>query len=202
MVSFLLALARVLLFEPSVASHAAAWMMGDPSLADDMVRICRRESLCHRVGVHEGDAWAGETMWRKAMKVGWLDENCPFHQGQRQSFAPRGPHGLSAAYSLRYLGACLPPATLDIPLLSAVAAVRRSQAICSRYGACDREGRRRFWAGARNYDSRSKPMSAVEAAATQVHSGAPAVHAENTRLSAIHLAQSDLAGPAPEVAPR
>ena len=61
------------------------------------------------------------------MRVGWLDSWCPWHVGpdDPERFSVRGSFGLSAAYSLRFLGPCLPPELLDIPVISAFAAARR-----------------------------------------------------------------------------
>ncbi len=159
MLGLLLVLLRVLLTNPVAASHAAAWATAQPELAQELVKICRRESRCMLVSVHEKDAHAGPLMHYKALKVGWLDRECTWHHGQSRRFSTRGAHGLSAAYSLRFLGACLPPEVLDIPIFSALAAARRARYMCERYDACTRNARYRFWIGARKYD-RAKARAA------------------------------------------
>jgi hypothetical protein len=141
-------LLRIVL-DPAASSVFAANVIGHPELADELVWICRRESHCELVGVHDGDRAAGRSMHANAMRVGWLDPSCAFHRGDPQRFTTRGPHGLSAAYSLRFLGACLPPEALDIPLLSAIAAARRATAQCRDHGACTPSARHRMWIGVR-----------------------------------------------------
>jgi hypothetical protein len=91
-------------------------------------------------------------MRRAALRVGWLDGRCPFTEMDGREFSTRGVHGLSAAYSLRFLGECVPPQALDLPLLSAFAAARRSRNMCLRHGACTREARHRRWVGPGKYD--------------------------------------------------
>jgi hypothetical protein len=91
-------------------------------------------------------------MYRNAMRVGWLDPTCTFHRGDPSRFSTRGVHGLSAAYSLHFVGGCVPPEVLDVPLVSAIAAARRAREQCTRHGACTTEARRRLWIGAGRYD--------------------------------------------------
>ena len=152
----LLTLLRTVLFEPVGASMLGAAITGQPEFGPELVGICKRESHCRPVRAHAIDAWAGELMRRKALKVGWLDERCPFHHGTPERFSTRGVHGLSAAYTLRFLGPCLPPEVLDVPLVSAVAASLRARHQCNKHGACDKTGRRRRWAGAAKYDRRQR----------------------------------------------
>lgn len=146
----------LLVFEPTAASAVGAGIAGEPGLADELVRICRRESHCRVIGAHAGDAWAGPLMYRKALRAGWLTRDCPFHRGDPHRFSTRGVHGMAAAYSLRFLGDCLPPEALDIPLLSAVAAARRAKAQCREHGACSSDARHRMWAGASRFDRRRR----------------------------------------------
>lgn len=160
MLSSILSLFHTALFNPILASFLGASLAGEPEFGHELVHICRRESRCNLIAVHERDAWAGRTMKGNALRVGWLDSDCVFHRGDPRRFAPRGIHGLSAAYSLRFFDVCLPPEVLDIPLASALAATRRARAQCTRHGACDRRGRRRFWAGASNYDQRHDQAAA------------------------------------------
>lgn len=154
MAGVLLTLLRIALLDPVAASWLGAALTGHPDLGPELVAICRRESHCRLVGAHAVDAWAGGLMRRKALRAGWLDEGCGFHRGRPERFSTRGVHGLSAAYSLRFVGGCLPPEVLDLPLVSAVAAARRADHQCERHGACTSPARHRYWAGARNYDRR------------------------------------------------
>jgi hypothetical protein len=152
----LITLLRMALWDPIGSSMLGAVLTGEPGLGPELVSICRRESHCRPVRAHAIDAWAGPVMHRKAMAVDWLDASCPFHHGTPERFSTRGVHGLSAAYSLRFLPACLPPEVLDIPLVSAVTAARRAQHQCRRHGACNGMARRRHWAGTAKWDRREK----------------------------------------------
>jgi hypothetical protein len=136
-------------FDPVTSSVLAAGLVGQPDLAPELLAICRRESHCRLVGPHMGDQWAGRRMFANAMRVGWLDPQCPFHRGPAARFSTRGVHGLSAAYSVRFLGPCVPPEALDVPIASAVAAALRAQAQCDHHGACTPSARHRMWIGLR-----------------------------------------------------
>lgn len=133
--------------DPVASSVLAAGFVGQPDLAQELAWICRRESHCQLTGLHDADSWAGPRMFANAMRVGWLDSQCRFHRGDPQRFSTRGVHGLSAAYSLRFLGDCLPPEILDVPMLSAIAAARRARAQCRHHGACTSAERHRMWIG-------------------------------------------------------
>jgi hypothetical protein len=145
-----------LLLDPVGSSWLAAVWVGEPQLAQELVATCRRESHCRLVGGHEQDASTGAVMRRKAMAVGWLDEECGWHAGAGRRFSTRGVHGMSAAYTLRFVGECLPPEVLDVPFVSALAAARRMQAQCRDHGACSRAARHRLWMGAAKYDRQRK----------------------------------------------
>jgi hypothetical protein len=149
----LAALLKLALLEPVLATVLGAWLAGEAELADELVEICRRESHCRFVGAHVRDRPAGPRMRRNALRVGWLDAACPFVAGDGRRFSTRGVHGLSAAYSLRFLGDCVPPELLDVPLFSAIAAARRSRNMCVRHRACTPEERHRRWVGAGKYDA-------------------------------------------------
>jgi hypothetical protein len=151
--------------DPVTSSALAAGLVGEPGLAPELVHICRRESHCRWVGAHPQDAWAGGLMQRKALRVGWLDRACRHHRGAPERYSTRGAHGLSAAYSLRFLGACMPPEVLDIPLVSALAAARRAKRQCRAQGACTPASRHRLWVGARRYDRRTRVSSRRPSAA-------------------------------------
>lgn len=146
----------LLVFDPIASSGLGALIVGEPELTGELVRTCRRESHCRLVGAHPADAWAGRLMQRKALAVGWLDRRCRHHTGRAERYSTRGVHGLAAAYSLRYLDACVPPEVLDVPLVSAMVAARRARAQCKGHGACTPEARHRLWAGARRFDARAR----------------------------------------------
>lgn len=116
--------------KPYQASHVAAYAVGDPSLADDLVRICRRESRCEAIGIHARDARFGRRAWKKAVSKGLLDPaTCEHHRrGEPSRWATRGAWGTMAAYTLPYLGGCLPPEILDVPIVGAMAAALRLKA--------------------------------------------------------------------------
>ncbi|MEM6994393.1 MAG: hypothetical protein AAF721_28015 [Myxococcota bacterium] len=147
----LLELAR-LAFDPVLATLVGSLVAGEPQLAKELLSICRRESHCRPVGAHVKDMPAGPTMHRKAMARDWLADDCIWHRGDPYRFSTRGVHGISAAYSLRFVGRCLPPEALDIPIVSAYAAAKRSRFMCDRHGACDRQQRHRRWVGTAKYD--------------------------------------------------
>lgn len=146
-------------FDPVASSVLAANLVGQPELARELVWICRRESHCQLTGVHRNDQWAGPRMFTNAMRVGWLDSQCRFHRGLPQRFSTRGVHGLSAAYSLRFLGGCLPPEVLDVPIMSAVAAAKRARSQCRRHRACTVAARHRLWIGAGRYRVSSRQQT-------------------------------------------
>ena len=123
-----------LLLPPEPASRVAAHALGRPDLADEMVTVTRRESSSTRVGVHWKDAWANRCMRENAIRTGWLSERCR-DQGV---YSPRGIQGLAWAYNAKYLGLgwlCM-PSIFDVPIFSAVASVRKFEAVCPENGWC------------------------------------------------------------------
>lgn len=129
------------------ASRLAVMLVNTPMSAAELVSIARRESRgVSYKGVHDGDAWAEKRVWKRAHARGKLSAWCPFHWSP-EGMSTRGVHGMMAGYSLHYLGACLPPQVLDVPLLSGIAAARRARRTCERYGACTRKARRLVWRG-------------------------------------------------------
>jgi hypothetical protein len=102
-------------------------------------RICRRESTpCdHAIGIHDGDRSYASLMYSKALARGRLDSGCLWHNDIYpegvNAFGVRGNLGLSAAYTLGFLG-CVPPQVLDIPAVSGYAATLRAKSWCSRHG--------------------------------------------------------------------
>ena len=142
--------------DPVLATLVGSALAGEPGLAKELTAICRRESHCRLVGAHAGDASAGPLMRKKAMARGWLDPECVWHRGDGRRFSTRGIYGMSAAYSLRFVDACMPPEVLDVPVVSAYVAAKRSRFMCDRHGACTRQQRHRRWVGAAKYDRRQR----------------------------------------------
>ena len=143
-------------FNPLLGTVVGAALAGEPQLSKELTRICRRESHCRLVGAHVRDVWAGPVMAKKAKARGWLQAECFWHRGDATRFSTRGIHGMSAAYSLRFVDTCLPPEALDIPLVSAYIAAKRSRFMCERHGACNRKERHRRWVGAAKYDRQQR----------------------------------------------
>lgn len=152
---------RLLSLAPREATLAAAEVAGAPELGPELIEICKRESpgydCLRRVGLHTNNTpRASRSFYRKAVAHGWLDpERCPEHRAstpkEMERFAVRGNHGLAAAYSLHFLATtCTPPEALDVPFLSALAAARRAQQMCTKHDACTARERRDFWRGRRS----------------------------------------------------
>lgn len=131
--------------DPRVASHVAAALAGDPELGPRLVAICERESGCRAIGVHRCDAARSTAAWRDAVaNTRKLDpQGCAHHRLDAGPWSTSGPWGTMRAYTLHHLGLeCAPAWLLDVPLLGAIAAVRRMQApACRRVDGCAR------WAG-------------------------------------------------------
>lgn len=124
---------------PDPSAHLAAWLHGRPDIGPALVRVCRRESRCQALGVHEVDAeldgWGGQV--RLGHLRAWCQPWAP------RTWTTRGAFGLSAASHWRYLPACYPAAVLDVPIVSAMVAAskylercdgRRSSSWCPRRG--------------------------------------------------------------------
>lgn len=114
-----------LLLPPVPAARIAARALDVPE--DALVAIVRRESAGQRVGIHAGDAWTSKPACIKAKRVGWLHDGADCDAG---GWGTRGCAGLLAAYQLRWLGLDRFPWLLDIPIVSAVAAARKLEAVC------------------------------------------------------------------------
>jgi hypothetical protein len=117
---------------------------------DEVLDIMRTESRGVAVGVHTGHAKRvrGAVFWRAAVRVGWLRPDlCERHQQTDggEGWGIRGAHGLAAAYSVRHLGECVGPEALDVPLLSAVATIRRLRVLRDRYGLRTVSERAKAW---------------------------------------------------------
>lgn len=123
--------------DPRLASHVAAWAVGEPAIGPALVRVCDRESDCTIVGVHRGDARWSSWAWQTAIGSGRIDPTCqPYHAG----WSTRGAWGTMAAFTVVHLpGSCWPAWVLDVPLVGAIAAARRAlHPDCRRYAACRR----------------------------------------------------------------
>ncbi len=112
--------------DPTYAATWAADRVGRPDIADDLIAICQRESLCTAIGAHPGDAHLGG--WSGQEALGHLDESCqPDAPGE---WATRGPWGLSAASHWAYLPKCYSPQYLDIVPVSALVAAEKYVCQC------------------------------------------------------------------------
>lgn len=123
-------------FDPRVASHVAALVVGEPALGPALERVCDRESDCTAVGVHAIDARWSSWAWQTAIGSGRIDPTCqPYHGG----WSTRGAWGAMAAFTVAHAWPCAPAWVLDIPLVGAIAAARRMlHPDCRRYAACRR----------------------------------------------------------------
>lgn len=129
MIGLLLA---ALLLPPVPAARVAARITDTPEA--ELVAIVRRESRGERVGIHERDAWTSSAACRKAVRTGWLDDGVRCGAG----WGTRGSFGLLAAYNLRYIWLDCAPWVLDVPIVSAIAAARRFDALCPGDAWCPR----------------------------------------------------------------
>jgi len=141
MIATTIALLTILDLPPEQASRSCPALAGAPAFGPRLVKICRRESRCSLIGVHDGDRPSAPRFYHKAVvdfRAYLVPDVCAVHRAttkaEVEEFGPRGPHGLAAAYSLRFLGVCVPPQALDNACLSALAATRRAQRWCSRRG--------------------------------------------------------------------
>jgi len=102
-----------------------------PDWADQLYRICKRESRCGQdgsPGAHAADSWAGRRTYARAVERGRLDPvGCLAHRLEGRTtarFSTRGGWGLNAALWLWQLGPCEAPEELDKPHVSALVAAR------------------------------------------------------------------------------
>lgn len=130
-----LLLAVLAAMPPVPASWVAAALLGRPDIAPALARVCRRESRCTAIGIHERDAWSSSQQWHGQLRLGHLDDRC---QSRAQGWATRGAFGLSAASMWPFLPRCYDPAILDLPIVSALVA---GQLYLDR---CDRRERTRW----------------------------------------------------------
>lgn len=133
---------RLLTLDPVPATYVAAWVLGVPERGDALARVAWRESRNRWVTEHPGDRWAARSAWRNAMRAGSIDpQHCPAHRSWRY-MSTQGAHGQMAAFALRYLWRCADPRVLWVPIISAVATVRRATS-----QRCTRVARCRKWRG-------------------------------------------------------
>ena len=152
-----LTLALLLSLSPDPAIEVAARLEGLETWEVARLRgICWRESGCSTIAAHEIDAWGSRRGWRSQVRLGHLDASCQPYEPK--AWATRGAWGLSAASHWAYLPACYLPHWLDVPLVSAIVAVRKWRARCVRGGrlASDRPG----WCRARPRASGAKAARA------------------------------------------
>jgi hypothetical protein len=180
-----LELVRLLSLDPRAASIAAPQLLGAPGWTSEVLDLVREESRGVAVGIHRGHAErvAGQVFWRRAVAAGDLSpRTCPEHQlGSRADagyqtgdrWGIRGAHGLAAAYSVRYLGDCVAPELLDVPLLSAVVVVRRLEVLEQRYSLRTRPARMEAWRRGPGRQARPAAAAATSVAADTVAAPAP-----------------------------
>lgn len=116
----------------------------------EVLALMAVESRGQAVGVHTGHAprVGGGVFWRKAVAAGLLHpERCAAHQSTDggAGWGIRGAHGLAAAYSVHVLSECVGPESIDVPLLSAVATIRRLRVLARRYGLRTPDARAEAW---------------------------------------------------------
>jgi len=144
-------LLQLLQLSPREATVIAARLLGARDLEPELLHLVEVESRGVRVGVHtrHGPRVHGRVFWDAAVRARWLRPDlCDEHMrgpGDAAGWGIRGVHGHAAAYAVRYLGECVPAAAIDVPFLSAVAAVRRLRVLERRYGLRDAASRARAW---------------------------------------------------------
>lgn len=110
------------------ASHVGALLAGEPQMGPTVSCIAWRETRFELTGVHAGDSWMARTLGE-----GW---------------STRGSHGMVARFAWPHVPRILqwlPPAILDVPLVSAFVATRRARSwqckatpACIRWRGCGR----------------------------------------------------------------
>jgi len=113
-----------------------------------IVDTCIMESGCRGpIGVHRIDAWAGNIVYAKKKKHGRIGECRLFSEPKSirsmtrwvERWSTVGNHGLMFGHNYRHLGACMPMSIFEVPFLSALAAARKAQELCSKLRAKDVE---------------------------------------------------------------
>lgn len=151
MIAALALLLQLLQLEPRAATVLAARLLGARDLEPELLRLVEVESRGVRVSVHtrHGPRVRGRVFWDAAVRARWLRPDlCDEHMladDSASEWGIRGVHGHAAAYAVRYLGECVPAAAVDVPFISAIAAVRRLRELERRYGLRDPAARARAW---------------------------------------------------------
>lgn len=151
---------------PGDATIAAAHATGLQRYQAEALAIMRSESRGQALGVH-GDAGrvSGLRFYRLGIKAGLVrlgecEHHTPGDDGA-EGWGIRGAHGNAAAYAVHTLGACVHPAALDVPYLSAVATLYRLRALDRKHGLRTPAERAEAWrvgvGGARRKRSASVP---------------------------------------------
>lgn len=110
--------------DPLEAIEFAARAHGRPDIVPALEAVCRRESRCKRIGVHEIDARPDASSYAGQVRLGHLDEQCQ-PRGDWRRWGTRGIFGLNAADHWEYLPPCYEPEVLDLPVVSAMIAARK-----------------------------------------------------------------------------
>lgn len=146
--TFVLALVlRALALDPVEACAAGARGAGHPDLALEVLAICERETAgCRRVGIHRGHVPRVPGLTFRRSATGLDPEACELHRGGApERWGIRGPHGHAAAFAVRYLGPCVAPEALDVPIVSAWTAARRLAVLRDRFGRRTAPARGHAW---------------------------------------------------------
>jgi hypothetical protein len=130
----------LLLWLLTLGPMEAADLVADGEDARTLWAIAYRESRGRWLGRHKVDhrprGWrgngsraahlVGSRAWTRAVQAGLLrPDRCPWHdRGDPRDWSTRGSWGHVAAYAMPYLP-CLPPAALDLPVVSAMVAHKR-----------------------------------------------------------------------------
>lgn len=145
--AMLIYLARLLELGPVEASIVGAKIAGVPGLASELLDICEVESECRPIGIHrDGPPRISGLRFYRLARAKQLLDDCPAHAlGDADRWGIRGAHGLAAAYSVYWLGECVPPEAIDVPLLSAIVTARRLGVLASRYRKRTAKTRAHAW---------------------------------------------------------
>ena len=136
---------------PAPASVTACAALGALDLEPELLRLVEVESRGVAVGVHTGHhpRTPGRVFWDKAVERGVLRPDlCDEHMtasDESPEWGIRGAHGHAAPYAVGELGECVPAAALDVPFLSAIAAVRRLRKLSRSFGLRSPEARALAW---------------------------------------------------------
>lgn len=141
---FSLFMISLLLLDPVQAAHAAAAIVGRPDIAPALIRICRRESNCTRIGVHARDSRPAASSYAGQIHWGHLDPKCQ-PRGDWRRWGTRGSWGMNAADAWPYREPCYTPESQDVPIIGALTAARMYLAKCDgerRHRWCPKRRRR------------------------------------------------------------